>query len=894
MNDLFPHAMFVTRRALCPGCGAPMPLGEGGPGIRCSYCGVVAQVERRLRTKEPEHEPEKKVPLDWTPSHLIRGGESEIAACSACGAEVVILGDQDIVPCKSCSGVSKVERRMRRVEPLHVEAGEDAHVVRLLARLRTSTDLAERVTLAKDAFDSWSCVNDTMAGRIGEVFEVLETADPRLAHAAGEVVGKLLCSDNVLYHAAVLAAAERHLFHKNASRVLLYQLGLGPGLCMKRLLDAADVLWRHGEVERGSTALWAANTLLGRNYPDHPTIAAIVLYRMLYLHGPVLAWALKFARGEGGIGYRYATATLIQFIDDCAVERPGLVPEIRRAFHGSGIEHATDYGARLDLYSKLATTEARATLLRLLPPPPKGTALRVAKAAHDVLAGALDDPGLSGAATEALVVQMKQGVPASIHALVKERRDALPEALRRAYLEQVKDSPHLSPLPPKYWESEKPEPTAPELAEAARLYDEGIHLAVNLWNKEAESLSHYWEIIRERSPLMVAAGRGEVEKVKELRAQGDVNATNAFGRTALMFAAENGHALAIRALEADRSRRDRDGKTAIMLAAEGGHEDAVRALLGTASLDQEALRVAFQADRVEIMRILLESGADPDGLEEDGSTPLMECAKRGRLDKAAVLLDAQAQIDHQDNGGKSSLMHAAEAGHADMAALLIRRGANVDLTTPEEDSALILAARAGHEAVVALLAGKVAFLNRRGPGGKSALAWAQESGHAAVARALVASGASLAGDEVLLVEAVEKRDLERVRELLDAGMTPDVRDKDGQSVLHRSIRRSEPEVFWLLLERGAKPDAEDLVRLVVVYWKEAIPALLSRGLHVDARDHRGETALMVAAMKGYVDIAELLLSKGADRSLTDARGDDAVEFAKMRRDNDEMIRLLGG
>jgi ankyrin repeat protein len=893
MNDLFPGAMLRTGRALCPSCGAPNPLENQGPRVTCTYCGTVSHVERRLRTKEPNEREERKVPEDWTPSHLLRGLDKERAACAGCGAELELEGDQDLVTCSGCGCVSKVERRMRSVAP-EIESGENPATVKLLERLRTGTDLAERVMLATAAFEGWSHVNDTMAGRIEEVIAILETEDPRLAHAVGGIVGKLLCQGEPLYSAAVLAAAERHLFHKNASRVLLWQLGLGPGICLKRLLDAADVLWQQGELDRASTALWAAGTLLGRNYPDHPTIAAIVLYRLLYLHGPVLGWALRLVRGQGGLSHRLPAETLLQFLDDCALERPSLVPEISRSFYDTRIENATDYGARIDLYKRLATPAAKAALLRILPSPPAGTSLRVVKATHDLLVAALDDPELSEAATEALLEHMRRGVPAAIHALVKTRKDALPEDLRRAYLDQVKESPHLAKLPPRNWEPAKPEPRSPEIEEATRLYEEGIHRAVDLWNRETDVLRKYREIVRERSPLMAAAARGDREEVARLAAQGDVNATNSYDRTALMFAAESGHADVIELLGADRSLRDRDGKTAIMLAAEAGHVEAVRALAGTASLDQEALRAAFEADRVAVLEVLLAAGADPDALDEEAATPLMTCAKRGRLDVATLLVDAGAQFDHQDNAGKSALMHAAEAGQTKIVGFLIERGADPDLTTPEGDGALHLAARAGHADVVELLAGKVADVNAKGAGGKSALARAQELGHSAVASVLAARGATLAGDVAVLLEAVEKRDLARVRELLDAGMSPDARNKDGWSVLYLSIRKSEPGIFWLLLERGAAPDAEVLSRLVTVYWKEAIAMVLARGLPVDACDKKGETALMVAAMKGMVDVAELLLRKGADPKRRDAQGADAIEFAKMRRDNDAMIRLLGG
>lgn len=894
MNDLLPHAMFVSRRALCPGCGAPAPLEGEGAQVTCAYCGTVSRVERRLRTQEPDPGTHEGVPVDWTPSHLLRGDETESARCGACGADLTIARDMAIVSCGRCGASSKVERRLRSEAPRAL-SGEDAKTVRLIERLATSTDLAERVALAKTSFDSWGSANDTMAGRASELFAILEDADPRLAHAAGEVIGKLLCNKNALQIAAVLAAAERHLFHPKASRVLMWELGLGPGLCLKRLLDAADVHGRHGDLDRAGTALWAANTLIGRNFPDHPTIAAIVLYRLLYLRGPVLGWALRFIRGEGGSSFRHPAPVLLQFLDDCALERPELVPEIRRSFYGNQIENPGDYAARLELFSRLGTSAARATLLRLLPPPPKGTALKTVKAAHELLVGALDDPNLSAAATVALVEQMQGGVPAAIHALVKARKDALPEDLRRAYLKAVPDSPHLAPLPTKYRESEKPEARAPEMVEAERLAGEAIHRAVDLWNQERESLQRYWEIVSERSPLMVAAGRGDLAQIEKLLGEGaDRDAQNRYGRTALMFAAESGHAAAVAALGGNRALRDRDGKTAIMLAAEAGHAEAVRALLGDASLDQEAFRVAFERDRPHVLALLLEAGADPDALEEDGSTPLMTCARQGRLDLARTLLDAGAEKDHQDHAGKSPLMHAAEAGQAAAVALLLERGADPDLVTPHEDAALHLAARGGHAAVVERLAGRVRDVNAQGQGGKSALAAAEAAGHTSVVSVLTRRGASLAGDTKLLVEAVKKRDLPRVRALLDAGMTPDVRDERGETVLYCAASTSHPEIFWLLLERGAKPDGELLSRLVVIAWKEAIERVLETGLAPDARRKNGETALMVAAMKGYLEIAEVLLAKGANPRLTDSRGDDAVAFAKMRRDNDAMIRRLEG
>src|SRR5947209_13382978 len=92
VSELFPRAMFVSRRALCPSCGAPIPLEGQGARATCGYCGTVSRVERRLRTTEPEAE--RKRPPDWVSAHWLPGDETEGARCGACGAALSVEKDQ--------------------------------------------------------------------------------------------------------------------------------------------------------------------------------------------------------------------------------------------------------------------------------------------------------------------------------------------------------------------------------------------------------------------------------------------------------------------------------------------------------------------------------------------------------------------------------------------------------------------------------------------------------------------------------------------------------------------------------------------------------------------------------------------------------------------------------
>ena len=59
---------------------------------------------------------------------------------------------------------------------------------------------------------------------------------------------------------------------------------------------------------------------------------------------------------------------------------------------------------------------------------------------------------------------------------------------------------------------------------------------------------------------------------------------------------------------------------------------------------------------------------------------------------------------------------------------------------------------------------------------------------------------------------------------------------------------------------------------------EVVSYLVDAGAHIDDRDDRGRTALMIAAEGGHSEIADLLLKRGADPSLKDKAGKRAADL----------------
>jgi ankyrin repeat protein len=165
-----------------------------------------------------------------------------------------------------------------------------------------------------------------------------------------------------------------------------------------------------------------------------------------------------------------------------------------------------------------------------------------------------------------------------------------------------------------------------------------------------------------------AAMKGDLEVVRKLVSADPalVNAPGENGITPFALAAAFGHVEVVRFLlerGADVNARDRRGIT--------------------------ALHVAVWRNRPEIVRLLLEKGADDKATGPGGLTPLHMAAMNAQIDIAGLLIERKAAVDARTVYGNSAL-HLAAAANVDdvMARLLVEAGADVnaanalDGTTP--------------------------------------------------------------------------------------------------------------------------------------------------------------------------------------------------------------------
>jgi ankyrin repeat domain-containing protein 50 len=171
------------------------------------------------------------------------------------------------------------------------------------------------------------------------------------------------------------------------------------------------------------------------------------------------------------------------------------------------------------------------------------------------------------------------------------------------------------------------------------------------------------------------------------------------------------------------------GRSALSWAAGEGHEAVVKQLLGKGA----------KADLKAIIKLLFKKGAKVNLKDKRGRTPLSWAAENGHEAVVKLLLEKGAELEPKDNNDRTPLSWAARNGHEAVVKLLLKKGAELDSKDNNGEAPLSWAARNGHEAVVKLLLKKGAELKSKDNNGQTPLSWAAGRGHEAVVKLLLES-----------------------------------------------------------------------------------------------------------------------------------------------------------
>lgn len=155
--------------------------------------------------------------------------------------------------------------------------------------------------------------------------------------------------------------------------------------------------------------------------------------------------------------------------------------------------------------------------------------------------------------------------------------------------------------------------------------------------------------------------------------------------------------------------REREGWTPLYWSVWAGNVPMSRLLIehgaqpdAAAWRDVPPVTVAARAGHREAVVLLLESGIDPDSPGAP-SGPLHAAVSTQRTEIVRLLLDRGADIERRDRFGRTPLHWAVTCGHPDMAALLLECGAHREPVDARGYTPLWWARHGAHDAVVRLL-----------------------------------------------------------------------------------------------------------------------------------------------------------------------------------------------
>lgn len=423
------------------------------------------------------------------------------------------------------------------------------------------------------------------------------------------------------------------------------------------------------------------------------------------------------------------------------------------------------------------------------------------------------------------------------------------------------------------------------------------------------------------------SAQGEVDKLYQFR-------TSDLKRTPLHAAAASGHLNIVDLLlgeKFDVDSTDYEDKTPLCLAATSGHVDIVKCLIDAGAeathRDSAILRDIISVSQIsaahcEIIRMLLEKGADPNEQDDDGRTSLHMAVYAGNIPAVRLLVEYKADPSRQDEEATTALHLAAARGgnnSVDVARVLVKAGSDIYESDIEGwTPAHIAAMWANIDMLQYLWSCDHEVLNRPSHNGRTALHFAFDEPRSIewlLDHKARVDAADNAGETTLMIAAGHGM-TRSVELLLKYHADAQLADWNGKTALHHiagSAGSSNEECARKLLQsRPILLECRDAdkhsplslaisssnIALASILLKEFYPSMDATRLRegLDGLDAEGNTPLLLAIEKRELDVAKQLMELGANPNIRNKRRHNALLIAVYKAieldDLKHMIRIL--
>ncbi len=460
------------------------------------------------------------------------------------------------------------------------------------------------------------------------------------------------------------------------------------------------------------------------------------------------------------------------------------------------------------------------------------------------------------------------------------------------------------------------------LFQAALLDD--LELAKEALTTDPDSIKRHNE--KQDTPLHVACQEGAIEVATYLVEQGaPLEATNDLGKTPLLVAIEHEELECIQMLTAagaNVNHRDKSRYTPLYLAVATCCIAIILifALHRRIEFDSDALCFAVRSNELEIVKILVEAGADPSARSSrnGNDTPLQCAARYDHLEILSYLLEKGADPNPiSDHPESSPLSITAKRGFEKAFKLLLEAGGDPHCKYGEP---FLLAMQQGHHNILKFfdLEGVISpyvviRLSQAGfygfPSVTDDLCFRYESfydvdenNQYVYTNNKYALNIRPINDTTNpLFQAVLRNDRTALQQLLEAGHNPNQTLDNGLGLLHVAIQHHFNDLFDLLLEQGADinlapgpwPKLAYSPLFAAVKFKNsyAYEILTERGA-LDVPTGSFHTALYPAVYNGDLSLVKDLIARGSNINQYFWTGYRNLVYAAVRYQQIDILKYL--
>jgi len=148
------------------------------------------------------------------------------------------------------------------------------------------------------------------------------------------------------------------------------------------------------------------------------------------------------------------------------------------------------------------------------------------------------------------------------------------------------------------------------------------------------------------------------------------------------------------------------------------------------------------------------------------------------------------------------------------------------------------------------------------------------------------------------LKQISDSNVESILLFVESGMNVETADSTGETALMKATKGGKGEVVKALLDGGADPkkvNAEGvppLIQSIRVHQTDAARALIAGGANVDARDNAGFSSVMLAVLENQHDIAEAMINAGADVLVQNHSTLESALILAAQRGYTDLVQLL--